>query len=231
VKRAIRIGVLVLVFGLLFGLVIWNITYRAPISEEVWDEGTTIGDAATATRHYVQYSDFMCPYCDTFSREIIFHKEEFADFLAQHHILYEIRLTEMIHDTTGSEMSEKSAIAAYCALEEGKFVEYYDAGVMALWEDYHSKGIGNTKYATPIEDMKDDYWTKIGKSIGLGESFEDCVENQKTLEQVKNNTTRAEKELRGGGLPFFAFEKFQTAGIANEWSWEQTLKYLENGLH
>lgn len=228
-KKALRIGALVLVFGLVFGLIIYNLTYRAPISTEVWDEGTTIGNAETATRHYIQYSDFACPYCDHFSRSVVEHEEEFKKFLEEHKILYEIRLTEIIHDSTGSDMSRESAVAAYCAKREGKFIEYYHAGVMALYKDYHSKGIGDSKTSLPITDMADDYWIKVGKGIGLSESFENCAKNQETLAEVRKNTVEAEKYAQG--LPFFQFEKKTFAGLSyNVWNFEHTLEYLNAGL-
>lgn len=228
-KKTVRIIALVLVFGLIFGLIIWNLTYKPPVSEEIWDNSMVIGDIDTATRHYIQYSDFACPYCDHFSRAIIEHEEEFNDFLAEHHIVYEIRLIDMIYDSVGSEMSRDSAIAAYCAKREGKFIDYYHAGVMALYEDYHSKGIGDAKTSPSITGMADDYWLKVGEEIGLGDSFEDCIEKEDTLNEVIANTREAERLLNG--LPYFDFEKFTTSGLSyNTWNWDHTLEYLEAGL-
>ena len=227
-KKAVRIIILVLIFGLIFGLMIFNATNKPPISSEVWDEDTTMGDAETATKHYVQYSDFACPYCDVFSRLTIENEEEFNKYLAEHKILFEIRMTEMIHDSVDSEMSRDSAIAAYCAKREGKFIDYYHAGVMALYNDYHSKGIGDSKTSPQITDMPKDYWLKIGHKLGLGESFDNCNKNQETLSELRTNTEKAEKATNG--LPYFQFEKFTTSGFDNRWGWEYVVKYLDAGL-
>lgn len=227
-KKAVRIIILVLIFGLIFGLMIFNATNKPPISSEVWDEGTTIGDAKTATKHYVQYSDFACPYCDVFSRLTIEHEEEFKNYLAEHKILFEIRLTDMIYDSTKSEMSRNSAVAAYCAKREGKFIDYYHAGVKALYDDFHSKGIGDSKTSPQIKNIPEDYWIKIGNKLGLGESFDNCVKNKETLKEVIDNTTKAEQIAEG--LPYFQFDKFTTSGFDNKWGWEYVVKYLDAGL-
>ena len=60
-ERVIRVFALILIIGLFSSLIIFNMVNKPPISDYVWDEGTTIGDAETATRHYIQYSDFACP--------------------------------------------------------------------------------------------------------------------------------------------------------------------------
>lgn len=228
-KKWLRIGILVLICGGIFGLIIFNMTYRPPVSTEVWDMATVIGDPETATRHYIQYSDFACPYCDIFTHATLDHEEEFNNFLAEHHILYEIRLTEVIYDSTGSDMSVNSAVAAYCAKRENRFIDYYRAGVQALWDDYHSKGIGDSKTSPRITGMPDDYWQKIGDKLGLGESFDNCVKNQETLSEVREVTDRAEKYVNG--LPFFQFGSQTFSGLASSsWNWDYTLEYLKAGL-
>lgn len=227
-KKAGRIAILVLVSGLILGLIIFNAYHKPPISSEVWDEKTVIGNLETATRHYIQYSDFACPYCDVFSRLTVQNEEDFMKYLEENHIAFEIRLTEMIYDSTGSDISRDSAIAAFCAKKEDKFVEYYHAGVMALYEDYHSKGIGDSKTSPRITGMPDDYWIKIGRSIGLGDNFISCVENQDTLAEVIKNTTKAEQFI--DGLPSFQFGDFTTSGFDNRWGYEYVLKYLDAGL-
>lgn len=227
-KKALRIIILVVIVGLTLGLVIFNAYNQPPISSEVWDEGTTIGDPETAIRHYVQYSDFACPYCDVFSRLTVENEEEFNNFIADNKILFEIRLTEMIYDSTQSEMSRDSAVAAYCAKNEGKFIDFYHAGVMALYKDYHSKGIGDSKTSPRITDMPEDYWLEIGHEVGLGEKFDACVQNQETLSDVVKNTNKAEQQING--LPFFQFENFTTAGFDNNWDFSYVMKYLEAGL-
>lgn len=226
--RLIRIIVLVLVGGLFVTLMFTSLAYKPPVSKSVWDEGTTMGDQETATRHYVQYADFGCPYCDVFSRLTVENEEKFRDYLADNHILFEIRLTDTIYESAGVDFSRDSAIASYCARREGKFIDYYHAGIMKLYKDYQSKGIGDSKTSPRITDMADDYWLKIGKEIGLSEEFESCVENKETAEEVDKNTIKANQYIPG--LPYFQFEDFKTSGFDNNWGYEYVIKYLDAGL-
>ena len=224
----IRIGILTLIGGLIGALIIYSIVHKSGIESSVWDAGTTIGDPETAELHYVQYSDLACPYCDVFTRLIVENEEDFKNFLAEHKILYEIRMTEMIYDSTKSTLSRNGNIASYCALNEGKFIEYYHAAVMKLYEDYHSKGIGDTKTSPMIDPLPISYWLEIGHNLGLGETFDTCVENEEPLEKIIANTKRATQTAQG--LPYFAFGKFKQAGFDNTWDYEYVKYYLEAGL-
>lgn len=227
-KKWSRIIILTGVAGLFVALMIYSMTHKAPVSTEIWDEGTTIGDAETATRHYVQYTDIACPYCTIFTRLTIENEDAFHEFLAENHILYEIRMSEIIYDSTGSDMSRDSNVASYCALNEGKFIEYYHAAVMAIYEDYQSKGIGVSKTSSRITDMPDDYWVEIGHKIGLSDTFDECVNTKATLGKVIENTNRAGKYANG--LPFFQFDKFTVSGFDPSWDYGYVERYLNAGL-
>ena len=224
----IRRGALILVCGLIVGLFAYSIAHNSKMENSVWDKGTTIGDPETAVVHYVQYTDLACPYCDVFTRLAIENEEEFNRFIEENHILYEIRMNEMIYNNTGSTLSRNSNIASYCALNEDKFVEYYHAAVMKLYEDYHSKGIGDTKTSPMIPQLPIDYWLEIGHELGLGETFDNCVKNEETLDKVLANTTRATQSANG--LPYFQFGKFATAGFDPSWDYSYVEYYLESGL-
>lgn len=224
----IRRGVLILLGGSLVALIVFSVIQNSKMESSVWDLGTTIGDMETAELHYVQYTDLACPYCDVFTRLAIENETEFDKFLEEHHILYEIRMTEMIYNNTGSTLSRNSNIASYCALNEGKFVEYYHVAVMKLYEDYHSKGIGDTKTSPMIPQLPIDYWLEIGHELGLGESFDNCVNNEETLEKVIANTARASQSAQG--LPYFQFGRFATAGFDPSWDYSYVNYYLESGL-
>ncbi|MBR3368196.1 thioredoxin domain-containing protein [Candidatus Saccharibacteria bacterium] len=227
-ERGIRIGVLIIVCGAFLALMFFNIMNKPPVSSKVWDEGTTIGDPDTATRHYVQYADLGCPYCDVFSRLTVQNEEDFKNYLAENHILFEIRLTDTIYESAGIDFSRDSAIAAYCAKREGKFIDYYHAGVMALYDDYQSKGIGDSKTSPMITDMPKDYWLEIGHEIGLSENFDSCVKNKETLDEVNENTIKASQYI--SGLPYFQFEEFKQSGFDNNWDYKYVIKYLDAGL-
>ncbi|MBQ3325719.1 thioredoxin domain-containing protein [Candidatus Saccharibacteria bacterium] len=216
---------------LLIALMIFSNIAPVDHSQAVWDKRATIGNL-DARNYYILYTDLACPYCSVFSREIMNHKEEFEnDYIRDKDILYEVRVTDTLyeHGEGQIQMSRDSAEAVYCAKEEDKFWEYYYGALAALWRDYHSKGIGVSKMAEPIRGMPDDYWLQIGKSIGLSEKFENCVVSHEKLDEVKEATARAWKQMQGG-LPYFRFGNFITSGFSDSWDWEYVKKYLDAGL-
>ena len=226
--RWIILGAIVVTLG---ALLIINMNTPKDHSDTVWDVNTTIGNL-NAKNYYIQYTDLACPYCSVFSREIMNHEEEFRrGYIEGKDILYEVRVTDTLYEYSDvhSKMSRDSAEAIYCATDEGKFWDYYHAALSRLWDDYHSKGIGVSKTSAPITNLPNDYWLKIGESIGLGEKFEDCLSNHSMAIKVESNTERAQK-LIGGGLPYFKFGSFSTNGFDNNWGWDYVKKYLDSGL-
>lgn len=225
-----RIGRIALIVGiviLLLAAYILSATHQTPASEQAWDMRTTIG-SSEAKKHYVMYTDLMCPYCDVFSRAVMEHQAEFEQFLADNDVLFEIRLTDMLYYGSGNSMAQDAAEAAYCAIHEDKFWDYYHGALTALYNDYHSKGIGSSKTATPIKGLPEDYWLQIGFKAGLGEDFEDCVNNHETADEVEMVTMKASQFA--DGMPTFAFEDFKTSGFSDTWGWEEARSFLEAGL-
>lgn len=217
------IAVIVLVFAVIFA----SLTHAPAAREQVWDEATTVGNL-DAKNHYVMYTDLMCPYCDVFSRAVMDHWDEFLAYLDEHDILFEIRLTDMLYEGNDIDYSRDAAEAAFCATRAGRFWDYYHAALAALWDDYHSKGIGNSKTADPITDMPDDYWLEIGSEIGLGDDFTNCVTNHESVADIEENTLRASRSAQG--LPSFQFNDFVTSGFGETWGWDYVLMYLDAGL-
>lgn len=223
-----RIIAIITVIVVFVGLVLISNSMKQTPGDQVWNEAMTVG-SLDAKNYYVMYTDIMCPYCDVFTRETIRHWDEFTEYLADNDILFEIRLTDALYEGSGSKMSRDAAEAAYCAKNENKFWEFYHGAITALWNDYHSKGIGSSKTAKPITDMPDDYWLKIGhEQAGLGQSFDDCVSNHETVVEIVNNTARAMQVSQG--MPTFRFNKFTTSGFGENWDWEIVLEMLDAGL-
>lgn len=206
-----------------------------PKSEDlsaIWDTRTTIGNVK-AKNHYVMTTDVMCPYCDYFSRAIMSRQEEFEKYLKDNDVVFEMRITDFLNEYGEmGKVSEWGAEATYCAIEEDRFWDYYHATMNAIYNDFHSKGVGNAKGAPKME-MSDDYWIRIGKSIGLGESFEDCYTNHKMLDKVRENTAKVAKIMQKSniaGMPYFKFNDFETSGFDTSWGWEYVKRYLDAGL-
>ncbi len=222
-----RIIAVVLVMLAFIGLICISNSQKQTVADKVWRTEMSVGPE-NANKLYVMYTDLVCPYCDVFSRAIQDHWDEFLAFLDEHRILFEVRLTDTLYVGNGYEMSRDSAEAAYCAAREGKFWEYYHGAVQALWDDYHSKGIGSNKTAAPITNLPSDYWLKIGHRTGLGSEFDECVKTHATVSEVEDATDKT--SLVAQGMPTFVFGKFTTAGFSDTWSWEEVLAMLEAGL-
>lgn len=208
-------------------LIVVSLTSRPAAGDQVWNEATTVGDMQ-AKNAYIMYTDLMCPYCDVFSRLVLEHWDEFKTYLAENDILFEVRLTDTLYEGNQIAASRDAAEATYCAMHEDKFWEYYHAAITSLWEDYHSKGIGSSKTATPIKSMPDDYWQKIGHEVGLGERFDQCIANHETVDEIITNTEKASRFA--DGMPTFKFGRFTTSGFDNSWGWDYVKRYLDAGV-
>ncbi len=225
--RLWRTVAIVMVIFVFIGLMILNLTAKPSPSEQAWNQAATMGNPE-AKNYYVMYTDIMCPYCDVFSRLTIEHSDEFEKYLADNDILFEVRLTDYLYEGSGSQASRDSAEAAYCAMRENKFWDFYHGAIQSLWDDYHSKGIGSSKNAPRITNMPDDYWVQIGHEAGLGEDFDNCVANHETVDEIENNTRRALQVSEG--MPYFKFNRFTTSGFDSNWGWDYVKLYLDAGL-
>lgn len=226
-----RIGGLIIIVGFLLALITFNASHKPPLETRAWDARTTMGPE-NATKHYIMYTDLACPYCDVFSRLTIENKDEFEQYLNDHGILFEVRVTDFLYEfgEHRSEISRAAAEATYCATELNLFWEYYHGAIMDLWNDYHSKGIGTSKTSPEITGMTTEYWTDIARKIpGITDEFWDCYYDHDQLEHVKENTARAAKAVQGG-MPYFQFGQFTTSGFDQSWGWDYVLKYLDAGL-
>ncbi|MDO4978622.1 MAG: thioredoxin domain-containing protein [Candidatus Saccharibacteria bacterium] len=230
ILRIVAVAVVAVFIG---ALIIFNAGSTKP-SDEIWDTKATLGNVESSN-HFVMYTDIMCPYCDYFSRALMDDWDEAKKFIEENNIVFEVRMTDFLWEYNGvSKYSTAGAEATICAKNEDRFWDYYHAALKALNDDYHSKGMGNSHDSAPITDMPDDYWVKIGKGIGLGGTFEDCVNNHAALKEVQDNTKKTAKALEKNnisGLPFFHFGNFKTSGYDTSWGWEDgAKKYFEAGL-
>lgn len=217
------VGVIVL----LFSLIIMGATAKQSPADQAWNTTATVG-SADAENFYVMYTDLLCPYCDVFSRTVMDNWDEFVAYLEEHKILFEVRLTDTLYEASGIQYSRDAAEATYCAMHEDKFWDYYHGALAALWKDYQSKGIGDSKTSPMIQDLPSNYWLEIGHKIGLGEQFDNCVNNHETVAEIENNTRRASQVAQG--MPTFKFNRFVTAGFDSSWGWEYVKMFLNSGL-
>ncbi len=225
--KFLRTAAIITVIGALFVVIAMNSSTKQSPADQIWNTATTVGNPE-AKNYYIMYTDLLCPYCDVFSRLVLEHWDEFQQYIAEHDILFEIRLTDYLYEGSDLEYSRDAAEGAYCAMRENKFWDYYHGAIEALWNDYQSKGIGDSKNSPAIKNLPDDYWLKIGHKAGLGEDFDHCVENHDTVAEIEQNTRRALQSA--SGMPAFKFNRFVTSGFDNSWDWDYVLKYLDAGL-
>jgi protein-disulfide isomerase len=234
---ALAVVIRIVVLAIIACTIILLIVIGSPKNDDlgaIWDEKTILGNK-DAKHHYVMITDIMCPYCDYFSRAIMSRQDEFEKWLSDNDVVYEMRITDFLNEYgEAGAKSEQAAEATLCATEENKFWEFYHQAMTSLNEDYHSKGIGNSKTSPKITDMTADYWLEIGYEVGLGDSFKDCYRNHKQLDHVRENTKKAAKIMEKSGvsgMPYFKFGGLETTGFEPSWTYIQVKKYyLEPGL-
>ena len=73
-----------------------------------------------------------------------------------------------------------------------------------------------------------EYWTAIGKKVGLGEDFEKCVEEQEPLAEIEQNAAKTAK--LANGMPYFKLNSYTSSGFDLSWGWEYVLMYFQAGL-
>jgi protein-disulfide isomerase len=110
----------------------------------------------------VEFTDFQCPYCKTFNdgarNQLRARYGDEIRFVLKHSPL------EQTHPD-----AKRAAIAAQCALREGKFWEVHEV----LFRD-------------PGELSEESILEK-GKSLGLGNEFGNCVIGEETLAEVEQD--------------------------------------------
>ena len=222
----INVGIFAVAIAIIAAIMA-SINAKTPISEKVWYEEMTLGDM-DAKNYFVIYSDIACPYCIAFENAMIEHKDELMGYLEEKDILIEVRATDFLYEYGESKPIESryAAVATYGAKREGKFWAFYDKALTTVWNDYFKES-GKGAF-TEFNKNGKDYWVEMGKSVGLGEEYEQCVMEDETLNEVKTDAERMAKQVNG--LPYFKFNDFISSGFDLSWGWDFVLKYFEAGL-
>lgn len=226
-KKALRIIGIVAVVGVLVAAIVASMNVKPSNSDKVWEVATTKGNLE-AKNYFVVYSDIMCPYCVAFENAILEHEEEFEKYIAENDVLFEIRMSDFLYEFGESQPinSRYSAEATFCAKDEGKFWDYYSLAIKTVWNDYF-KSAGKAAF-TELNRKDKNYWIEIGKQVGLGEKFENCVQNDESLDAVKS--TAAKMAKTANGMPYFKFNNYTTSGFDLSWGWDYVLMYFDAGM-
>ena len=227
-KKVLRIGGVVVVIALLIAAIAFSMAPKeSSNSDKVWDEAMTVGNPS-AKNYFIIYSDLVCPYCVAFENAIVEHEEEFQKYITENDILVEVRLSDFLYEygETNPMHSRYSAIATYCAKNEGKFWDYYNLAVSSIWNDYF-KNLGKSAFKS-MANVGQEYWTDIGHKVDLGEKFDTCVKNQEPLDEIKKNAEKSAK--LANGMPYFKFNNYTSSGFDLSWGWEYVKMYFQAGL-
>lgn len=226
-NKALRIIGIIVVIVLIIAAIIASMTVKPPAEAEVWDEQMTIGNQ-DAKNHFIVYSDLVCPYCIAFENAILEEEEEFHKYIEKNDILFEVRLSDFLYEYGEHNPinSRYSAVATYCAKDEGKFWDYYNLAIKTLWKDYFKD---NGKSAvSKISAMEKDYWIDLGKQVGLGDDFVSCVKNDTPLSTIKSNAARTADQVNG--LPAFKLNNYSPPGFSMDGTWEDVKAFFKKGL-
>ncbi len=226
-KKALRIIAAITIFVVIIAAIIISQNNKTSSNGIVWDQETTIGNPE-AKNHFIIYSDLVCPYCIAFENAIVENEDAFKEYIEQNDILYEVRLSDFLYEYGEANPinSRYSAEAVYCAKKEGKFWDYYDQAVKTVWNDFF-KELGKGAF-TKMASLKKDYWTDIGKKIGLDNNFVSCVENDEPVNEIKENAKKTVRLI--SGMPYFKFNNYVSSGFDLSWGWDNVKMYFKAGL-
>lgn len=226
-KRGFSIFGIVAVVVVLFAAIGASMNNEPSNADKVWNTEMTVGNPE-AKNFFIIYSDLVCPYCIAFENAIVEHEEEFEKFIEENDVLVEVRLSDFLYEYGESrpDNSRYSAMATYCAKKEGKFWDYYNLAVTTVWDDYF-KDLGKGAF-NKMGSLDKTYWIEIGKEVGLGSEFEDCVKNDEPLEEVEKNAAKMAR--LADGMPYFKFNNYTSSGFDLSWGWDYVLMYFQAGL-
>lgn len=226
-KKTFRIIGIIAIIVVIFSTIIVSLNAKPSNAEKVWDEKMTIGNME-AKNYFIIYSDLICPYCVAFENAIVEHEEEFQKYIKENDILVEIRLSDFLYEYGEANPinSRYSAIGTYCAKNEDKFWDYYNLAVSSVWNDFF-KDQGKSAFSK-MANLDKDYWIKIGKKVGLGDTFENCVKNEEPLKEIVENAKKTSK--LANGMPYFKLNNYTSSGFDLSWGWEYVQMYFKAGL-
>ncbi|CAN5666858.1 DsbA family protein [soil metagenome] len=154
---------------------------------EVLETDLIIGDVdAPAT--IIEYGDYKCSACNQFSRTT--EKELAEAYINDGQLKIVYRPIAVIGPD-----SERSAVGAYCADEQGEFPAYHSAVFDYVWADYYQ--LGNYAYAEDI--LTTDVLGNIATDLGMSRTvFADCLESAVATDTVERNLQIASQDgVRG----------------------------------
>ena len=163
--------------------------------------------SANAPVTMIEYSDFQCPFCGRFQRDV--YPKVYANYIKTGKVKFVYKNFAFL-----GQGSTQAAVAAECAADQGKFWEYHDK-VFASQNGENQGVFGIANLVKFAEELK------LDKA-----KFEDCVTNNKTLDRVKNETAEG-RRIGVTGTPHFLINGTPLVGAQ---PWESFQKAIDQVL-
>ncbi|MFC0359271.1 MULTISPECIES: DsbA family protein [Kytococcus] len=157
------------------------------------DDVTALGDV-DAPVVLIEYADYRCPFCAVFSRDTM--PELVSEYVESGRLRVEWRDLPLF-----GEESEKAAVAARAAGEQGRFWEYHRAVYEAAPERGHL-------------EVTDEKLTAWAEEVGVPdmERFARDLESPELLEQVRADAEEARSQVGATGTPTFVIDDQRMVG-------------------
>jgi predicted DsbA family dithiol-disulfide isomerase len=168
------------------------------------NDGDALTGAKEAKVRVVVFSDFQCPYCKLFHKVMQDAIKNYGD-----RIIFDYKFLPLeIHPQANS-----AALAATCALEQGKFWEYADK----LYAD-------QTIWGGKKDTNKFKEYSRILKLDGA--KFSQCLDSKKYQEKIDKDIEEANSFSISGTPGVFVNDQFQEGAI----SYEQVKEAIDGEL-
>lgn len=159
----------------------------------VQDSDLIIG-SKTAPATITEYGDFKCPSCGQFHQEA--GKQLRASYIKENKLKIVFRPMAVIGPD-----SERSAVGAYCAQNQGKFTEYHDAVYNYMWDNYYKARDFSAEYQDILTSK---LLSSIAQEVGIvPATFESCLNETSKAEKVAINQKTAQ-QIGVRGTPTFS---------------------------
>jgi protein-disulfide isomerase len=162
----------------------------APAHEHPMADRNSMGDPK-APVHFIEFSDYQCPYCRDFWEQT--EPQIVSNYVSTGKVYFTSRSAgNWVSGNIGggSTESQDAAMAAYCAADQGKYWNMYDA--------LFTNVIGEDAGSFTARRLQ-----LIAEKVGLDmQAFNSCYTSDKYLNQVNQDFTDA-KAAGITGTPFF----------------------------
>lgn len=200
----------------LVALMVWNNDSEdsPQDSAEPWHTAMIKGDPE-APHSFVKYTDASCPFCTAFNTAASEGTFE-EDYIESGKVRMEVRMVSLLPNNNSQRASE----SAYCAAEQDKFFDYYDALGQQFTKDYFDKNIGTSATAPKVPKLDDSYYLDTAADVGVDtQEMARCMDDNEQLAVLQSNTQKATSILPyGTGVPYFVINDFTSSGFGGDYS-------------